>query len=96
MDAVSLLERRLHVLLDQHRYDLVEAEARRTGLSVAAVIRKAIDQKFEVNGTSSDLERRAAAARRLIERSAQLDLGPEPDWADIRSAMDDEIDQLAP
>ena len=94
--AVSLLERRLHLLLDQDRYALVAGEAERTGRSVAAVIREAIDQALAGGGAVSELDTRAAAARRLLERAAGQDLGPEEDWEDIRAAMDDRVDQLAP
>lgn len=41
------MERRLQLLLDRHRYELVAREARRSKRSVAAVIREAIDQKFD-------------------------------------------------
>jgi predicted RNA-binding Zn ribbon-like protein len=43
---MSVMERRLQLLLDQTRYDRVAAEAERSGRSVAAVIREAIDQRF--------------------------------------------------
>lgn len=60
---MSVLERRLQILLDQERYDRVSAEARRSGRSVAAVIREALD----VHLPPDDSGRRAAAAVRLVE-----------------------------
>ena len=39
---MSVMERRLQLLLDQERFAKVEAEARASGRSVAAIIREAI------------------------------------------------------
>ncbi|NYE01742.1 putative DNA-binding protein [Kineosphaera limosa] len=63
---MSVMGRRLQLLLDQERYDRVAAEAQRSGRSVAAVIREAIDLRFE----SSHRERRAAAAANLVRLAA--------------------------
>jgi len=41
---MCMLDRRIHVLLDQRRYDKVARLARRRGVPAAAVIREAIDQ----------------------------------------------------
>lgn len=65
------MERRLQLLLDEARYGRVADEAQRSGRSVAAVIREAIDCRFPDGG--HDI--RIAAARRLLEMSAQ----PDPD-----------------
>ena len=51
------LERRVHLLLDESRYRKVAAEARRRRVSVALVIRDAIDQL----PAGTDLRRRAVA-----------------------------------
>ena len=40
---MCMLTRRLHLLLDQERYDRVAAEARARKVSVAEVVREAID-----------------------------------------------------
>ena len=64
--VMSIMERRLQLLLDQERYDRVAAEAEQSGRSVAAVIREAIDVRFE----SSHRERRAAAATHLTTLAA--------------------------
>ncbi len=64
------MARRLQLLLDLHRYSLVEAEVSRSGRSVAAVIREAIDVRFDnAHG------QRAAAARELLD-STQMTAGP--------------------
>lgn len=60
---MATLERRLQLLLDRERYEKVSGEAERSGRSVAAVIRDAIDARY------ADLDsqaRRAAAGRRLL------------------------------
>lgn len=43
---MSILERRLQILLDDQRYRRVAEEAARSNRSVAAVIREAIDLRF--------------------------------------------------
>ena len=60
----SRFERRLQLLLDHERYDRVASEAERSGRSVAAIIRDAIDLKFPDDGDAG----RQAAARRLLDR----------------------------
>lgn len=50
---MSLLERRLQLLLDQERYARVAGEAERSGRSVAAVIREAIDVRFADEGADA-------------------------------------------
>ncbi|MGH8874774.1 MAG: ribbon-helix-helix protein, CopG family [Acidimicrobiia bacterium] len=58
---MCMLERRLQILLDQDRYDRVTAEARERGVSVATVIRQAID--VALFSTAAD---RREAARRIL------------------------------
>ncbi|MBK8868719.1 MAG: hypothetical protein KBF43_06515 [Dermatophilaceae bacterium] len=60
---MSVMERRLQLLLDHARYERVEAEARRSGRSVAAVIREAIDVRFADEGDTA----RASAAQLLVQ-----------------------------
>ncbi|PZU44665.1 MAG: antitoxin [Arsenicicoccus sp.] len=43
---MSVMERRLQLLLDAERFARVSEEAERSGRSVAAVIREAIDVRF--------------------------------------------------
>ncbi len=64
---MSLLERRLQILLDTARYDLIAQEAERSGRSVAAVIREAIDLRFP----DDEADTRASAARTLLELSEE-------------------------
>lgn len=52
-----MLTRRLQVLIDDERYERLEAEAARRGVSVATLVREALDDRFP----STDHERRRAA-----------------------------------
>lgn len=56
-----MLTHRLQLLLDDERYQRVHALARQRGISVAAVIREALDR-----GLPATQRRRSAAARRIL------------------------------
>lgn len=56
------LEHRLQVLLDDERHRRITAVARERGVSVATVVREAIDR-----GIADPAGRRRAAGRRLLE-----------------------------
>lgn len=58
---MCMLSRRLQILLDEERYERVQALARQRGTSVATVIREAIDR-----GLPAARQRRSAAARRIL------------------------------
>jgi hypothetical protein len=81
--SMSLLERRVQILLDPVQYDEVQREAARTGQSVAAVIRDAITARL----TSRDAVRAAAAAN-LLERVDDLEA---EDWQVTKSALEDDL-----
>lgn len=73
--------RRLHILIDEARYERVAARAERQGISVAAVIREVIDRGLP----ATDDRRRAAALRRILD----ADPMPVPDDpADLRAELD--------
>lgn len=82
---MSVMEKRLQILLDHARYSRLEAEATRSGRSVAAVIREAIDLRFPSDTT----EVQAAAARFLA--STERGPGAGTSWAETKSVMDDEL-----
>lgn len=67
-EAISVMEKRLQLLLDAERYALVSQEATRSGRSVASVIREAIDVRFE---------QAEAQARRAAALGEFLALGPD-------------------
>ena len=78
---MSMLERRLQILLDDERHQRLVAVARERGVSVATVVREAIDR-----GLPSPGGRRRAAARRLLEAPDM----PVPEPAELR----DELEEL--
>ena len=78
------LTRRTQLLLDEARYERLQAEADSTGRSVAAVIREAIDERL-----ARDDERRREAGRRLLEAPRPTD--PEPDWDDVKPDLLDQV-----
>ena len=55
-----MMDRRLQILLDEERYQKVAREAERRGVSIASVVREAIDR------LPADLEARRAAVRRIL------------------------------
>lgn len=59
-----MLEHRLQILLDDERHTRIVTAARERGVSVATVVREAIDR-----GVASSAGRREAAGRRLLEAS---------------------------
>ena len=82
---MSALERRVQILLDPQQYLAVEREAARSGQSVAAVIRDAIETRLASRDSA-----RAAAARRLLE-SADAPTGQGEDWALSKVVLDEAI-----
>jgi hypothetical protein len=74
------LERRVHFLLDEARYQRVAAAAKERNSSVGAVIRDAIDQ-----AVPDELARKRAAWRRI--RSAPL--VPMPDPVELKRELDE-------
>ncbi|PWD51243.1 antitoxin [Serinibacter arcticus] len=86
---MSTLERRLQVLLDQDRFARLEAESATTGRSIGSIVRTAIDQHFSTAGVELA---RAAAARRILDATAETD-GREPDWAESKAAIVGDADR---
>jgi len=86
---MSMLTRRLQVLLDDERYDRLATEAAGRKVSVATVVREAIDRRYP---SRADLRRRRAAA------DAVLAAEPHPvpvDPAAIRAELDKAHDRAA-
>ncbi|MGH9115626.1 MAG: ribbon-helix-helix protein, CopG family [Acidimicrobiales bacterium] len=69
---MSMLDRRLQVLIDDDRWSRLEEEAGRRGVSVGALVREAIDERFP----SRSEEQRAAL--RSVLGAAAMDV-PSPD-----------------
>ena len=79
------LTRRTQLLLDEARYERLQAEADSTGRSVAAVIREAIDERL-----ARVDERRREAGRRLLAASPSPG-DREPDWEDVKPELLDQV-----
>jgi hypothetical protein len=74
------LEHRLQILIDDERHSRIVAAARERGVSVATVVREAIDR-----GVAGTAGRRAAAGRRLLD-AADMDV---PDVAELKAELSD-------
>lgn len=79
--------KRLQLLLDQERYDLVAGEAQRSGRSVAAVIREAIDTRFD----DSDRGRHKALLEFLEMTACPNADEPFMDWPQIKAEMEQDM-----
>lgn len=75
---MSTLSHRTQLLLDDERHRRLEEEARRTGRSIASLVREAIDARYEFAQQSAG---RSKAAAMLLEAPRPSD--PEPDWAEV-------------
>ena len=89
---MSVMERRLQILLDTARYERISAEADRSGRSVAAVIREAIDFRFPDDGDRA----RARAASALLALTEEPDAGPAEGPAEYKAAYEAHLDELLP
>lgn len=69
---MSMLDRRLQVLIDEDRWTRLDREASRRGVPVAVLVREAIDERFP-----SDLEARRVALQAVLD-AEPMDV-PEPD-----------------
>jgi predicted RNA-binding Zn ribbon-like protein len=87
-EVMSVMEKRLQLLLDAHRYELVSDEATRSGRSVASVIREAIDVRFEQAEAQA---RRSAALHDFLDLVAEHP-GPDEDWRTIKARLDEELE----
>lgn len=73
------LDHRLQILIDDERHRRISAAARERGVSVATIVREAIDR-----GLANPDTRRRAAGRRLLD-APDMAL-PEP--SDLRAELD--------
>lgn len=77
---MCMLERRLQILLDEARYRRLADRARARGVSVARVVREAIDASLPASGP-----RRKAAARRVLSARRM----PVPSPGDLRRELEE-------
>lgn len=83
---MSPLERRLQLLLTEEQHARLAAEAARSGRSVNAVIREAIDRQHPDEAT-----RRAAALQRFLDLTEVPDPGPPETWEEIKASLDEDF-----
>lgn len=83
---MAQLTRRLQVLLDDARFARLEEEARRSGTTVAAVVRDALDHAYPPRAVPPQ-----EAARRLLARPP-IDLGT---WEDTKAEVEDALERGA-
>ena len=76
---MSMFEHRLQILLDDERHRRITAVARERGVSVATVVREAIDR-----GLASPTNRRKSAGQRLLDASDM----PVPDLPELKEELD--------
>lgn len=76
---MSMYGHRLQILLDDERHERIAAAARERGVSVATIVREAIDR-----GLPSGERQRRSAARRLLDAP---DMSA-PDVADLRGELE--------
>ena len=74
------------MLLDQERWTRLAQESQRTGRSVGAIVRDALDRHFSVADVQAQ---RAAAIEWLLARPA----GSGPDWEETKRLLDEEIEE---
>ncbi len=84
--ALHMLKERLQLLVDPEQRRRLDAEARRRGVSVGAVVRDAIDAQL---GTSTRAERARAIAGMRAARPRGPSLEPEEIERLIHAAIDD-------
>lgn len=82
---MSMFSRRLQVLLDQPRWDRLSAAARARGLSVAVVVREAIDRSLTDPGAT---QRDEGLARLLVTDPIDVPLHPGDLRRELAAARD--------
>ncbi|MDR1394440.1 MAG: type II toxin-antitoxin system VapB family antitoxin [Bifidobacteriaceae bacterium] len=84
--SIAVLERRLQILIDPERGEMLERLARSQGKSVAAVVREAVDEKLTRVGSG-----RRAAVERLLRRAEASNETPSEDWPVIKASIEREM-----
>lgn len=79
---MATFSRRVQILIDEPRYEILERESRRTGRSVAELIRESVDRVYGVD--------RAARQAALGALLAEVPM-PVGEWADMKAEMIDEL-----
>jgi hypothetical protein len=83
---MSMLDRRLQVLIDDSRWSRLEREAGRRGVPVAVLVREAIDERFP-----GDVDERQAALQAVLA----TELMDVPDPERLREELEEIRGRLA-
>ena len=75
--GMHMLNRRLQILVDDERYEMLNRESKRSGTPVGELVRRAIDHEYA--GAADETERERAG-RALLAMPPPPGDGPEPDW----------------
>jgi len=85
--CMSTLSHRTQLLLDDERHRRLEEEARRTGRSIASLVREAIDARYQLAEQTAGRQRAAGV---LLDAPRPADR--EPDWAEVeRELLDSRV-----
>jgi hypothetical protein len=76
------LSRRLQILIDEPRYQLLEREAQRTGQSIAELLRSSVDAVYGVD---------RADRRRALEEILAEEPMPVEEWSRMKQEMLDTL-----
>jgi predicted DNA-binding ribbon-helix-helix protein len=77
---MSMLDRRLQVLIDEERWERLTEEAERRRVSVAVLVREAIDERYPDQ---------AAVRRAALRRVLQAEPMEVPDPEELRKELDE-------
>lgn len=80
-----MLTRRLQILIDERRYEALDREARRTGKSIAELIRTSVDTVYGVDRT---------ARGRAVEDFLAAEPMSVEDWDQMKADMMDSLTKL--
>lgn len=75
---MATMSRRVQILVDEPRYEILERESRRTGRSVADLIRESVDRVY-----GADRARRHAALDGMFAEAPV----PVEDWAEMKQEL---------
>ncbi len=81
-----MMTRRLQILIDEPRYELLERESRRTGKSIAELIRESVDAVYGFD---------RAARRGALESILAEEPMPVEDWEIMKQDMMDSLSEPA-
>lgn len=91
---MATLEKRVQVLFDPERFELLVAAAREHGVSVGAFIREAVDERLDECASEAPNERQLALQRLFARAEADPGAYPPFDWEEAKKAYENEMDPM--